>query len=64
MACVPAAKTKVKHLTDVDIGKILGLAKGNVSQRKITSFMKYSQKIIQNTLVTYLFETFQRINSQ
>jgi len=64
MARVPVAKTKVKRLTDVDIGKILGLAKGNVSQRKIASFMKGTQKTIQNTLATYLFETFQGINSQ
>jgi len=64
MASFLAAKTKVKHLTDVDIGKILGLAKGNISQRKIASFMKCSQKTIQHTLATYLFETFQGITSR
>ena len=60
MASFLVAKTKVKHLIDVDIVKILDLAKGNISQRKIASFMKYSQKTIQYTLAIYLFETFSR----
>jgi len=64
MAGLPAAKAMVKHLTDVNIAKILGLAKGNVSQRNIASIMKCSRKTIQHTLVTYLFETFQGINSR
>ena len=55
-------RDKGKHLTDVDIGKILGLAKALMSQRTIASLMKYSQKAIQHTLATYLFETFQGRN--
>jgi hypothetical protein len=53
------ARPKWKHLSDIDIGKILGLAKTKSSQRKIASLMKCSQKAVQNTLATYLFETFQ-----
>jgi hypothetical protein len=48
-----------QHLFDVDIGKILGLAKAELPQRIIASLMKCSQKAIQNTLANYLFETFQ-----
>ena len=55
----PAAREKGKHLTDVDIGKILGLAKALLSQRKIASPMKCSLKAVQHTLATYIFETFQ-----
>ena len=58
----PAAHTKGKHLTDIDIGKILRLAKGLIPQRKIASLIKCSQKAIQHTLATYLFETFQGHN--
>ena len=48
-----------QHLSDVDIGKILGLAKAELPQRIIASLMKCSQKAIQNVLANYLFETFQ-----
>ena len=58
----PVAHTKGKHLTDIDIGKILGLAKGLIPQRKITSLIKCSQKAVQYTLATYLLETFQGHN--
>ena len=58
----PVAHTKGKHLTDIDIGKILGLAKGLIPQRKIASLIKCSQKAVQYTLTTYLFETFQGRN--
>jgi hypothetical protein len=51
-----------KHLTDVDIGKILGLAKAEIPQREIASLMCCSQKAVQHTLATYLFETFQGRN--
>ena len=51
-----------KHLTDVDIGKILGLAKALMPQRQIASLIKCSQKAVQHTLATYLFETFQGRN--
>jgi hypothetical protein len=53
-----------QHLSDVDIGKILGLAKAAMSQRKIASLMKCSQKAVQHTLATYLFETFQGRNKR
>src|SRR5579859_3244232 len=58
----PPVRDKGKHLTDVDIGKILGLAKALMSQRKIASLMKCSQKAVQRTVSTYLFETFQGRN--
>src|SRR5271170_5767663 len=51
-----------QHLTDIDIGKIRGLAKALIPQRQIASLMKCSQKAIQHTLATYLFETFQGPN--
>jgi hypothetical protein len=59
MTSSPEVRQKWKHLSDVDIGKILGLAKAEWSQRKLASLVKCSQKAIQNTLATYLFETFQ-----
>jgi Transposase/DDE superfamily endonuclease len=55
-------RDKGKHLTDVDIGKILGLAKALMPQRTIATLMKCSQKAVQHTLATYLFETFQGRN--
>ena len=51
-----------KHLTDVDIAKILGLAKGLLPQRQIAALMKCSQKAVQHTIATYVFETFQGKN--
>src|SRR5579859_5431039 len=57
-----APRAKGKHLTDIAIAKILGLAKGLLPQRKIAALMKCTQKAIQHTLVTYLFETFQGKN--
>ena len=53
-----------KHLTDIDIGKILGLAKALIFQRKIVSLMNCSPKAVQHMLTTYLFETFQGCNPQ
>src|SRR4051812_4532071 len=52
------SRTKGKHLTDIEIAKILGLAKATMSQRKIASLMKCSVKAINHTLATFLFETF------
>jgi len=57
MESPPLAREKRKHLTDVDVEKILGLAKALKSQRKITSLMKCSQKAVRHTVSTYLFET-------
>ena len=53
-----------KHLTDIDIAKILALAKAVMPQRQIAALIKCSQKAVQHTLVTYLFETFQGRNPQ
>ena len=52
-------RTSGKHLTDIDIAKILGLAKAELPQREIASLMGCSQKAIQHNLETYQFETFQ-----
>jgi transposase len=55
----PADREKGRHLSDVDIGKILGLAKALCPQRKIATLMKCGRKAVQRVLATYLFETFQ-----
>ena len=56
------ARTTGKLLSDVDIGKILGLAKALMPQREIAGLMKYAKSTVQHTLATYLFETFQGHN--
>ena len=56
------ARTTGKLLSDVDIGKILGLAKALMPQREIADLMKCSKSAVQHTLATYLFETFQGRN--
>jgi hypothetical protein len=48
-----------QHLSDVDIGKILGLGKAELPQRQIASLMKCSQNAVEHALHTYSFETFQ-----
>ena len=53
-----------KHLTDIDIAKILRLAKAALSKRKIAALINCGQSAVQHTLVTYLFETFQGHNPQ
>src|SRR5579859_4717239 len=58
MENVPPTREKGKHLSDIDIGKILRLAKADMPQRKIASLMKTALHTIQNILATYLFETF------
>ena len=62
MENVPPMREKGKHLSDVDIGKILGLAKAAMPQRKIASLMNAGLHTIQNILTTYVFETFQGRN--
>ena len=62
MENVPPTREKGKHLSDIDIGKILGLAKAAMPQRKIASLMKTALHTIQNILATYLFETFRGRN--
>jgi hypothetical protein len=63
MENIPTTRKPWKHLSDVDIGKILGLAKAAMPQRKIAALMKCSKNVIQNILMTYLFKTFQGCNS-
>src|SRR5579859_5424429 len=48
-----------QHLSDVDIGKILGLGKAELPQRQIVSLMKCSQNAVKHALHNYSFETFQ-----
>jgi len=62
MENIPPTREKGKHLSDVDIEKILGLAKAAMPQRKIAALMKCCQNTVQNILATYVFETFQRCN--
>jgi hypothetical protein len=62
MSSHSADRDSGKHLSDVDIGKILGLAKALLPQRQIATLMKCSKTAIQNILATYLFETFQGRN--
>jgi len=57
-----AAPAAAQQLTDINIAKILGLAKAALSQRKIAALMKCSKSAVQHTLTTYLFETFPRRN--
>ena len=59
MTDTPVEREQGKHLSDVDIGKILGLAKALCPQRKIATLMKCGRKAVQRVLTTYLFETFQ-----
>ena len=55
-------RVKRQHLTDVDIGKILGLGKALLPKREIAALIHFSQKAVQHTLPTYMFETFQGRN--
>ena len=54
----PNAECKaVEYLSDVKIAQILVLNKVAILQRKITALLKCSHKIVQNVLMTFLFET-------
>lgn len=53
------SRTSGQHLTDIEIAKILGLAKGGKSQREIARLMHCSQKPVHNALTNYDFDTFQ-----
>ena len=59
----PAVWYHGKHLSNVDIAKILALDKVLTSQQKIASLIKCSRTGIQYVLITYDFELFQRYNS-
>ena len=61
---VPPQWDTGKHLSDVDIGKILGLAKASMPQQTIANLMKCGKTAVQNVLGTYVFETFQGRNSR
>ena len=50
---------KGNHLNDIDIVKILGLAKAGKSQREIARLMQCTKKPVQNVLTNYDFDTFQ-----
>ena len=58
MSDAPEPRTKGMHLTNIEIAKILRLAKMKISQQKITSLMKCNAKAINHMLMTFLFETF------
>ena len=64
MATTGKARVKWEHLTDIDIAKVLGLNKADVSQREIAKHMKCSQKAVRNALDNYNFETFQGRNQR
>jgi hypothetical protein len=64
MENIPPPREKGKHLSDVDIGKILGLAKAAMPQRKIAALLKCCQNTVQNILATYRFDTFQGRNQR
>jgi Transposase/DDE superfamily endonuclease len=52
----------MEHLSDIDIAKILALAKASTSERKIASLVKCGKTSVHDTLNTYDFETFQGRN--
>ena len=62
MEGLTAPRESEKYLTNINIAKILSLGKALLLQWKIAALMKCSQKAIQHTLVTYIFETFQGKN--
>jgi len=57
-----AVRCNEKHLSNVDITKILALDKASTFQWEIASLVKCSWTGIQRVLATYDFETFQRCN--
>ena len=58
MENIPPTRGNWKHLSDVDVGKILGLAKAAMPQPKIAALMKCSQNAIQNILATISLKPF------
>ncbi len=62
MTNIDKLRANIKHLIDIDIAKILELAKTKLPQRRIASLIRHSQKTIQHILATYNFEIFQRRN--
>ena len=51
-------RNKGRHLTDIEVAKVLGLVKAGKSQREIAHLMHCTQKPVQNALANYDFETF------
>ena len=60
----PALRRLGQHLSDIDIGKILGLAKAELPQGEIATLMKCSKYAVFHTVHTYDFETFQGHNAR
>ena len=59
MENAPALRHPGQHLSDVDIGKVLGLVKAELPQREIMDLMNCSKKAVQHMIETYDFDTFQ-----
>ena len=59
MKTSPTIRHPGQHLSDADIGKILGLAKAELPEREIATMIKCSQKAVNHALHNYSFETFQ-----
>jgi len=51
-----------QHLLDVNIGKVLGLAKAELPQQEIMNLINCSKKAVQHMVETYDFNTFQGHN--
>ena len=62
METAPTLRHPGQHLSDADIGKVLGLAKAELPQREIANLMNCSKKAVQHTIETYDFDTFQGRN--
>jgi DDE superfamily endonuclease/Transposase len=62
MENAPTLRHLGQHLSDVDIGKVLGLAKAELPQREIADLMNCSKNAVQHTVETYDFDTFQGRN--
>ena len=53
-----------KHLTAIEIAKVLKCNKGGATQREIAGYIGCSQKAVQHALTTYNFDTFQEHNKR
>ena len=59
MAENEAPHMKGKHLTDIEIAKVLGLDKAGKSLREIACLMHCTPKPVRTALANYDFDTFQ-----
>jgi len=62
MTSSQASRPPGKHLTDIDIAKIVALGKVLIPCREIAALMKCGKSAVQHMLTTYQFETFQGRN--